>query len=586
MRDLERWHSVGIIQKIKDYRIKKRLGRLEADLQMIRNRINFDPRYVYGLDDLDSSEAYTRRLEEYRIWFTGDKRLLRKLYKNNIKEDSYNYFWYKAPPTARLLHSGIPGLISTKMATILFGGGYDAEVTVYKEDSEDKDEVKSKQAQELLDNLLTILNVDERLENGAENESWGGGVFMKFSHKVSLSNYPILEVANVTKAEAVIERGILVGVIFKYWHTYKKKQYRIDEVYTTNDDGDAIIRYELYELQSRGEEKQVELETIPEGYDLKFTSDGTPRLNDNDEFVYTGIKGMLAFYKPNKTPSHEFMDTYYGASDYEGALDSYDALDEAYSELIQELRDNKTIRYIPENMIPTITVYPTNGEPFTEPMLPDEFVTNYVKVAGDADQDAKNEITIKQIDDKTEDHLKKWRIALTTAINKAGVSPLALGITGLEAVNSSSESQQERNKATLETRAKKLKIWIPFMKDVFMKMLELNSWMQKNTNANQDAFAKLDLNFDNLDINITFGDYIVSKQEEKIITWGGAKSQGVASIETVVDKIHPEWTEAQKLEEVQRIKFENSITMDTPESLQVNDLLTPPKENEPIDDVG
>lgn len=577
---------MGLLQKIKDYRDKKRLNRLEADLKMLGNRISFDPRYAYNIEDLDSSQAYTRRMIEYKIWYSGNKNLLRQLYRDNIKKESMNYFWYKAPPTERMLHSGIPGLISTKMATILFGSGFQTEIVVYKEDSEDEDEIKSKQTQDLFDNLLSILKVNERFENGAEHESWGGGIFFKFSHKVSLSNYPILEVADVTKAEAIIERGILVGVKFKYWYTHNKKQYRLDEVYTTNEDKDAVIRYELFEMKTNGEDKQVPLETIPEGYDLKFTNDGTPVLNDNDEFVYTGLKGMLAFYKPNKTPSHEFTDTYFGASDYEGALDSFDALDEAYSALIQELRDNKSIRYIPENMIPKIAVELADGRVVMEPMLPNEFITNYVQIAGDEDQNTKNEIKITQIDDKSESLLIKWRTALTTAINLAGISPLALGITGLEAVNSSAESQQERNKATLETRAKKLKLWIPFMKDIFMQMLTLTSWMQKNTNANQDAFAKLDLNFDNLDINISFGDYIIAKQEEKITSWGNAKQMGVASIETVVGMIHPEWTEAQKLAEVQRIKFENNINMDDPSSLQIDDLLNDANNNEDDTPVG
>ena len=48
--------------------------------------------------------------------------------------------------------------------------------------------------------------------------------------------------------------------------------------------------------------------------------------NDLPEFIYKGLRGMIAFDLPNKTPSHEFIDSDYGASDYEGALDSFDAL--------------------------------------------------------------------------------------------------------------------------------------------------------------------------------------------------------------------------------------------------------------------
>src|SRR5690606_28905660 len=109
----------------------------------------------------------------------------------------------------------------------------------------------------------------------------------------------------------------------------------------------------------------------------------------------------------------------------------------------------------------------------------------------------------------------KYRTALTTAINQAGLSPFALGITGLESINSSAESQQERNKVTLETRALKLRLWKPFLEKLLEMMLQLNSWMQKNTSANQDAFAKVDLNFENLDVKVTFGDYIVDRVSDR-----------------------------------------------------------------------
>ena len=82
-----------------------------------------------------------------------------------------------------------------------------------------------------------------------------------------------------------------------------------------------------------------------------------------------------------------------------------------------------------------------------------------MQTEGDQDQNTKNEINITEIADKTEQHLIKWRTALSMAINKAEVSPFALGITGLESINSSAESQQERNKTTLEMREKKHRIW-------------------------------------------------------------------------------------------------------------------------------
>ena len=570
---------MGLIQKYRNWTTGKRLKRLESDLVMIRNKINFDPRFALTIKDLNSPEAFTKRIEEYRVWFSGNKTQLRSLYKDNIKKDCLNYFWYKAPETYRMLHAGLPGLISDKQPTILFGGGVKFEATAYTEAGE-KDEKLSTRVQELMDHLVKELKFSEKIETGATIESWSGHLFGKFSFNVALSNYPIFEVTDLTKAEAIKERGITKAIVFKYWYQFNKKHYRLDEIYTTNAVGDAVIRYELYMLDNINGEKQVPVETIPEGYELKFTNEGLPRLNKNDEFVFDGIKGMLAFDKPNKTPSHEFPDSQYGASDYEGSIDAFDATDEAFSELMQELRDNKTIRYVPETMIPTKSIY-DNGEELVIPMLNDAFVTNYVMIGGDEDQSTKNELKIQQIPDKTESLVKKYQIALTMAINKAGMSPVALGITGLESISASAESQQERNKATLETRSKKLKNWKPFLEEVGMKMLELNAWMQRETFADQEAFGDLrSISFNNLDIGVSFGDYIIERQADKITTWGSAKQMGVASIETVVDKIHDEWTETQKLEEVQRIKFQNAIAMDTPDTLQFDELLKKPPQEE------
>ena len=552
------------IQRYKNYRTGKRLNRLESDLKMLKNKINFDPRYALDIPELDNSAAYTRRVGEYRTWFIGNSRMLRNMYNLAIKDDCLNYFWYKAPSNYRMIHTGIPGLISSKMATILFGGGLKFTTTVYKDDKT-ADEQVSAQAQELVDNLCKIVDLNERLENAAQNESWGGHIYFKLSHDTGLSQYPILEVADVRKAEAIKERGITTAIKFKFWYKDAAKNgFRLDEIYTTDALGDAVIRYELYQLAKDGSEVARKLEDLPQTSQIKEDF----HLNDDNELVYTGLKGMLAFDKPNRTPSHEFPDSEYGASDYEGALDSFDALDEAYSELIAEIRSNKTIRYIPESMIPKqIITDSTTHQQVVISLLPNDFVTNYVKIEGGLDQNAKNEMNIQVIPDKTLQHLEKWKVALSTAINCAGLSPLALGITGLESINSSDKSQQERNKVTLETRNKKIRIWKPFIEDVVLKVLELNSWMVKNAQAKQDAFETMDLTFDNLDVKAEFGDYIIEQQSEKITTWSGAKSSGIASTHEAVSQIHPDWEEDEINDEVNLIRFEQGMSLDNPSNL-------------------
>ena len=142
-----------------------------------------------------------------------------------------------------------------------------------------------------------------------------------------------------------------------------------------------------------------------------------------------------------------------------------------------------------------------------------------------------------------------------------------MGITGLEAVNAGEASQRERNKATIETRTKKLALWKPYLEDFFIKLIELNTWMKKSLGVKQDGIDDLDIDWDNCNISVSFPDYITDTQAESINTWGSAKQMGVASTETAIDKIHKDWSDESKAEEVNRIKFEQGVSVDNPLNL-------------------
>ncbi len=569
-------------QKYKDKRKTKELDRLERNLMDLQKRqLSYNPKHEI-LNNIMTEEVFSKRVVEYLTWFTATPRLLRYFYQTSIlPDDSFNYFWTKAPSDYRMVHSGIPSLISNKMGVILFGGGYSLDVEVFKEDGITPDKDLSQKAKENLIILRNKINLDTYiLPKSSATESWCGHLFWKLNYDLSLSQYPIIETADIRNGEVIKKRGITSEIIFKTWYKKGTRSYVLYERYITLDkdsgyeEGTSAIKYELYHAKPTGELILVDLDTIDE------TS--TIEVNDEGLIIFEGVKGLLAFEKPNKLPNNEFIDSPYGASDYQGAISAFDSLDEILTEIVREVRTNKTFRYIPTSLLQ----YNQKGE-FA---VLNDFIDNYVLV-NDAEMPAENKdgkIQITTITDKTLEHLEKWKVALTTAINKSGLSPLALGITGLEAVNAGAQSQRERNKTTLETRALKHEMWQPYLEDFFIRLLEFNSWLQK-AGANQPDLHDIDIDYTNTNVSVVFGDYIAETQAEKILTWGSAKSQGVASIETVIDMIHPEWTETQKLSEVQRIKFEQNISMDTPSSLQFEDLLNEPEEpeeDEPIKKLG
>lgn len=567
-----------IIETIKNKVQERRINKLEKDLTALRNKIKFDPRLLMLDHTMETQKAFTRRTYEYKVWSMGNAGSLAWFYRTGNSSiglydyNKHNYFWAKCPANRRMVHCGIPGLISTRMADILFKNGVEVKAIVYKNgegESLQEDKAAEKKANEFISaTLLPKLKLNESLQKAAVNESWGGHCFFRLSHDFSVSAYPILETFDITQCELVKDRGITKAIIFKSWYEYANKSYRLDEIYSTTEDGDGCITYKLFTFDG-DKEKEVDLMSIPQTQAMFFMN-GSGNVNgisldEQQRFVYKGLKGMLAFEKPNKMPSQEFPESNYGASDYEGAIDYFDSLDEITSANVREIRTNETKRYIPDSMI---MERDADGNP-----LPfDEFCDSFVTVKGDLDQDAQNKIETSQITDKTESFLAKWKTVLSMICNKAKLSPYSLGITWLEAVGPSADSLQERNKVTLDMRKGKIVLWDTLLQNLILQALQLNAWMQDNVDGikekhKADGVPEIDFTQGNTTIQIDFGEYIEEGVSQRITTWGGAKAQRVASTEECVRQIHPDWTEKQVNDEVNLIRFEDGMSTDNPDNL-------------------
>lgn len=533
---------------------------MQKDLNMLRNTIKFNP-FAVAIIDNETDKDFSRRITEYRVWAMGNSYVLRRFFVGTLEYQTCNYFWTRAPLSYRMIHSGLPGLICSKMPRILFGNGIAPTVSVYK-DSGEVDKNKTKTATDYTLQLIDKVKLRDVLTECATNESWGGHAFIKFSFDTELSNFPIVEAADIMATEVVKERNETVAIVFKTWYDdsakkgNKDRKYRLDEIYTTDAAGDAVIRYELYEL-STGEDRRVPLNSIPE------TQKIVEAVNADDEIVFTGLKGMLAFEKPNKLPSLEFPHSNYGASDFEGATDSFDAVDEAYSTIINEIRDNRTFRYYSSNNF-------RRDKDTGEILTPDDgFTKNFVLTEGDIDQEQgtnKNRI-VDQIPDKTEEHKAKYLTAVTVALNKAGLSPYSIGITGLESINQSAESQQERNKVTLETRKAKLELWTPYLAKVLSQLLAFNTYLLNRVRVKQDDMPLPDMDITLSTVTIDFGEYLQDTDKDLVDIWGLAKTQGISSTQNAVRELHKTWSEKQILDEVNVILFENGMATDTPNGL-------------------
>jgi A118 family predicted phage portal protein len=378
--------------------------------------------------------------------------------------------------------------------------------------------------------ILEDNQIMEQLAKGAFIESWAGGVVYKISNDPLASPFPLVEAVDPKNVALLSYRGKIKAIVFKHFYEKEKQnRYVHEEVYTSYDEGGAIIENHLYYINlSDSKKHEVPLSTLPETIHL-------------EPIITFPIRGILAFYKKNKVSDEDI----YGISDYEGSIDLYDVLDEIGSEIAEEVRQNKTRLFIPANLVPR----DDNGDPIPN----DPFKISYVSLGqNDQDQVNKETLTAPRIEGRHTELIEKYKDTLMKVLNNAGLSPITIGVTGLESLQSSDSTLQERQRTTSKTREIKIDLWQQLLKEMFLKILEVYSLSESSGDSQ--------INFENTDISVSFPAYISETIESKIATWGGALGMKVASLEEAVRKIHgDDKTEDEIAEEIERIRKDNEI---------------------------
>jgi A118 family predicted phage portal protein len=569
---------VPIITDISNYFKERRLLKLRGDLELIaKSDFAYNPYKLMLPDSLRDKNEVSKTMLESLVWYSGKTQALIEYYTRSLNEADHreDFFWRTASnfPTTRKIHSGLPQLISKTMSKLLFGNGLKIVPTVYN-DNQEIDTVQTDLTKEAINIIAKETDLMQKLATGAITESWSGHIAYKLSFNVMLSPYPIIESYDPRYFDIIKLRGVLIGIVFKkYIETgggQSLRRYVLKEFYTTNDDGDAIINYSLHQVAADGRETEVSLQTLEQTKDLF----------ENPTITFTGLKGMLAFEKPNVMESSVFVDSPFGQSDYDVAFSLFDGLDEIISGIVEEIRTNKTMRYIPEDFIPRDQAGNFNRL--------NNYVTNFIKYKSDIDQDSKSKIETTSIPDKTMEHYEKWRILIQNVCNACGLSPVSLGIDGLVSISSSDKTLQEKNRTSLETRATKIELWKPFVEKMILTILELTSYIQAQYPQTIPAgFPVINVKWSNAEIAVQFNDYLVNSIEDRISTWSQAKAGGVASIETIVDQIWgDEFSQEDKDSEVNRIKIETGVPLDDPSMLNLTEDIPVPATNQELMAIG
>ncbi len=504
---------------------------------------------------------------ENSVWYSGIEQDLAyfyrkqapKFYRKGQASESMNYFWGKSDVNFRRIHSGFPQLICEKMVDLLIGNGFEIKVEGKKEN----------ELQEELDALLDDNDFKQLLSKSIETESWSGGVAWKLSWNPELTDYPIIEVWQPENYTRTMMNGRVIEDIFYYYYDKNNTKFRLSEIYGVDKKG-AYIDYKLERLTSG---VQGEVSAQPEWKVVSLSE--LEQTKDLKRYEFEGYFKRLSAYKPNKTPNSEFRQSYWGESDYAGSYGAFDAVDEIISTWIQEFRDGKLHRYFPEEFMKK------NGQ--GDYVYPDEFLKEHILFEDTPSENVeKQKISYMQGDLRVEKHRESYKIWVTQIINNAGLSPLTVGVTGLESIDASAESQQEREKVSIRTRNKKIELWTEFLEQYLKIALEFRMMMKGMQQNEEQSYDVGDV--PEFDIITTFNDYIIKSKNDRTLE----VREGLGSawdIASAVNYVHDDMTERERMAISARVKLENnynSITQAELSALQAENEI----HNEKMKDEG
>lgn len=460
------------------------------------------------------SNPYTIQIQEVvdfelaairnRIWYRGDSNELEQMYMQNPDYADKHKFWAsRCSPgqEMRKVHTGLPGLMVDVLGKVVLP---------------DMGEIsfESPSQKEIWDNVEKSNNFSELLEEALSGVlSIGDGAF-KISIDTDISQYPILEWYPGDQVEFVTQRRRVREVVFKTPYEVKKQQYTLYEHY-----GYGYIKNHLY----RGD-TEVDMSTI----------EATAGVAD---IAFDSTVILAVPFRVSKSAKYAGR----GKSIYDGKLDNFDALDEAWSQWMHALRKANPKTYMDEDVIP---VDPNTGRKISPNPFDNSFIATESQASSGHGSD-KDLIRVVQPDIPHESYAATYITALDLCLQGV-LSPSTLGIDTKKLDNA--EAQREKEKTTLYTR------------NAIVGALQKT--LEQLAGAAINAYHILyHQPLEEVQADVPFGEYANPSFESQVETVGKAKTQGIMSTEACVDELYGDTRDdSWKQEEVERLKAEQGIT--------------------------
>lgn len=453
-----------------------------------------------------------------KLWYRGDPSELHQFYTSIDDMMGNTRFWQGVATNGvdfRKIHTGLPSLIVDVLTDIVL-------------DDMNDPEFDNNEAKELWEDMEKHLP-DNFFKDAFKQALYLGDGAVRFCYHPKESYYPIMEFFDADRVDFKYRHGKICKIIFKLPYIINDRDYTLHEIHT-----EMGIDYELYNDLN---EKEALLDFI------EFQNISPMKKTHKYWTAVPVIIGSSPKFKGR------------GKSLFDGKEDSFDAFDEAFSQWMEALRDNRTKTYIPEQMIPKDM---NKGEL----LKPSTFDGRFVKVKGTTGTEGSTPtIQVEQgkMNDVSEGLLASYITALDLCLQGL-ISPSTLGIDVKKLDNA--EAQREKEKATLYTRNKIVRIAEKVIPEIIMASLKIMDTVQNNA-------------YQEYEVTCGFGEYANPSFEAVVETISKARPGcAVMSVEASVEELYGDSKDTEwKEEEVKRLKKEQGLLETKPPTINEFDEL-------------
>lgn len=472
---------------------------------------------------LSGPEAWDKLQDHIRSYY----RMFSAAYSGNSNDlrltARMKSFWRR--PSKQKIHVPIAADIAATSSDLLFG----EELQIAAVDNDDERPVEK--VQHRLEEIERINNFHALLCEAAESCSALGDVYLKIMWDRDRMACPGIKVVQGDNGYPEYRLGILRAIhIFTIIRDSpdEKSVYRTHEIYEP-----GRIVTELYQGTS-------------DSLGLRLDDSLLEEIGIEPESIVEGDL-MLAAHIPNIRPNRMFRSSYMGRSDFDNLRDLMDALDEAYSSWVRDIRLGKARLIVPAEYLRRSGEELFAGSSKTAPTFEfDEDVETLVAIDADTDKSG-SFITPSQFAIRAEEHAKTCQDIITKIVTGAGYSPQTFGIN-IVGMAQSGTALRIREKKSYSTTSKKQAYWQDPLETLMTALVHLDAKLYPQKGST-----------DKCHVHIHFPYLFASDIPTMASSLQLLDAAKAASTETKVRMLHPDWTADKVVEEVDRIRIETGM---------------------------